>query len=77
VLRHFGVLVYEDELARQVDAGEELPQGGEHETEIRACAVHACEALARAHGVPPATLDNRLWNLGAPGRPHVTRTVYY
>ena len=77
VLRHFGVLVYDDELAAQVDAGRELPQGGEHETEIRACAVHACEALARAHGVPAATLDNRLWNLGAPGRPHVTRTVYY
>jgi len=77
VLRHFGVLVYDDELAQLVDAGTELPQGGEHEVEIRACAVHACEALARAHGIPPATLDNRLWNLGAPGRPHVTRTVYY
>jgi hypothetical protein len=77
VLRHHGVLVYDDELAAKVDAGEELAQGGEHETEIRACAVHACEALARAHGVAPATLDNRLWNLGAPGRPHVTRTVYY
>jgi hypothetical protein len=79
VLRHFGVLVYDDALARLVDGGHELPQGGEPETEIRACAVHAAEALARAHGVPPATLDNRLWNLGAglPGRPHVTRTVYY
>jgi hypothetical protein len=77
VLRHCGVLVYDDALARLVDEGVRLRQGGAHETEIRACAVHACEALARAHGVPPATLDNRLWNLGAPGRPHVTRTVYY
>lgn len=79
VLRHFGVLVYDDELAALLDAGTELPQGGEHETEIRACAVYACEALARAHGVPPATLDNRLWNLGAtlPPGAHVTRTVYY
>ena len=56
--------------------------GGAHETEIRACAVHACEALARRHGVPPATLDNRLWNLGnglspTGRRPHLTRTVYY
>ena len=82
VLRHHGVLVYDDELAARVDAGAELPQGGEHETEIRGCAVHACEALARAHGVPPATLDNRLWNLGNESvpthpRPHITRTVYY
>ena len=86
VLRHFGVLVYDDELAQLVDAGTELPRGGEHEVEIRACAVHACEALARAHGVPPATLDNRLWNVGqtrldpAPHpqhRAHITRTVYY
>jgi hypothetical protein len=79
VLRHFGVLVYADELAARVDAGEELPQGGEYETEIRACAVHACEGLARRFGVAPATLDNWLWNRGAdiPGRPHVTRTVYY
>jgi hypothetical protein len=79
VLRHFGVLVYDDELARAVDAGAELPQGGERETEIRACAVPACEALARTHGVPPATLDNRLWNLGRtlPPGAHITRTVYY
>jgi hypothetical protein len=79
VLRHFGVLAYDDGLAARIDAGEPLPQGGAPETEIRACAVHACEALARAHGIPPATLDNRLWNLGQrlPGRPHVTRTVYY
>jgi hypothetical protein len=79
VLRHFGVLVYDEELAARVDAGEELPGGGAAETEIRACAVHACEGLAQRFGVPPATLDNWLWNRGGeiPGRPHVTRTVYY
>jgi hypothetical protein len=73
------VLVYDDALAARVDAGEELPQGGAAETEIRGCAVHACEALAQRLGVPPATLDNWLWNRGAeiPGRPHVTRSVYY
>jgi Potential Queuosine, Q, salvage protein family len=79
VLRHFGVLIYDDELAARVDAGEELPQGSTAETEIRGCAVHACEGLARRFGVPPATLDNWLWNRGSdiPGRAHVTRTVYY
>jgi hypothetical protein len=52
------------------------------EREIRACAVHACELLARRLDVPPRTLDNWLWNRGRQPRyrelqPHLTRTVYY
>ena len=79
VLRVDGVLHYSDELAERIDAGIELPAGGEHEREVRACAVHACEAIARRAGVPAATLDNWLWNRGRErgGRPHITRTVYY
>jgi hypothetical protein len=79
VLRLDGVLVYDDELAARVDNRIELPQGGEHEVEIRACAVHACEQLAARAGVAPATLDNWLWNRGQSygGRPHITRTVFY
>jgi hypothetical protein len=82
VLRLDGVLVYDDRLARAVDAGEPLPAGSGPETEIRACAVHACELLARRAGVPPRTLDNWLWNRGQhppySERPaHLTRTVFY
>jgi hypothetical protein len=79
VLRCEGVLSYSPELAELVDGGLELPAGSRHEQEIRACALHACEGLARRLGVPPATLDNWLWNrgLGLPGRPHVTRTTFY
>ena len=82
VLRTDGVLVYAPELAAMVDAGLELPVGGEMEREIRACTVHACELLARRLDVPPRTLDNWLWNRGleAPyshARPHLTRTVFY
>jgi hypothetical protein len=85
MLRAHGVLVYDDELAGRIERGEELPAGGEHEREIRACAVHACETLARRLGVAPALLDNWLWNAGQeldpthhPGnRAHLTRTVYY
>jgi hypothetical protein len=82
VLRADGVLIYEPALARAVDAGELLPAGSEREREIRACAVHACELLARRAGVPPRTLDNWLWNRGqhAPYTqrpPHLTRTVHY
>jgi hypothetical protein len=79
VLRAHGVLVYDDDLAARIERGEELPAGGEHEREIRACAVHACEQLAERLGVAPARLDNWLWNAGqdVAGRPHITRTVYY
>jgi len=79
VLRSDGVLVYDEALAARVDRGEELPAGGVHEREIRAATVHACDDLARRLGVPPARLDNWLWNRGKglPGRPHVTKTVFY
>ena len=81
VLRMDGVLVYEDGLARRIDAGELLPPGRE-EREIRACAVHACEAIAGELGVPPRVLDMWLWNRGQGARykarpRHRTRTVFY
>ena len=82
VLRCEGVLTYAPELARRVDAAVALAPGSAMETEIRACAVHACELIAARLGVAPRVLDNWLWNRGEtlswPGRrPHVTRTVFY
>ena len=81
VLRVDGVLRYEPALAGRIDAGELLPPGRE-EREIRACAVHACEAIAARLGVPPRTLDTWLWDRGQAARykavpRHRTRTVYY
>jgi hypothetical protein len=81
VLRCDGILVYEERLAAQIDAEKLLPPGRE-EREIRACALHACELLARHHAVPPRVLDNWLWNRGkAPAykaRPrHRCRCVFY
>jgi hypothetical protein len=79
VLRHDGVLVYAPDLAERIDAGIELAHGSREEVELRACAVHACEQLAAAAGVPPRTLDNWLWHRGLtlPGRPHRSRTTSY
>ncbi len=82
VLRVDGMLAYAPELAARIDAGEELPAGGEMERELRACAVHACELLAARWDVAPRMVDNWLWNRGqgAPYTdtlPHRTRTVYY
>jgi hypothetical protein len=82
VLRVDGVLVLDDALAARIDAGELLEAGSEEERELRACAVHACEALAARFGVAPRLLDNWLWNRGLEpayaARPaHLTRTVFY
>ena len=81
VLRVDGVLVYDEALADWIDSGKLLPPGDE-EREIRACAVHACEMIARDLGIPPRDLDVMLWNRGQgeryKSRPrHRTRTVYY
>jgi hypothetical protein len=81
VLRCDGVLVYEERLAAHIDAGRRLRLGPQ-EREIRACAVHACELLAKRSGVPPRVLDTWLWNRGqAPefkARPrHRCCCVYY
>ena len=81
VLRTDGVLSYHPDLAATIDSSMLLPPG-EQETEIRACAVHACEQIAARLGVPPRTLDVWLWNRGQGVRykalpRHRTRTVYY
>jgi hypothetical protein len=81
VLRVDGVLRYDAELAGTIDAQDLLPPG-EAEREIRACAVHACELIARELGVDAQTLDHWLWQRGGraeyKARPrHRTRTVFY
>jgi hypothetical protein len=81
VLRVDGVLRYAPELAARIDSGELLPPG-EHEREIRACAVHACETIAAELDVPPRVLDGWLWNRGQEPRykavpRHRTRTTAY
>jgi hypothetical protein len=81
VLRCDGVLRYDLVLAAHIDAERLLPAGA-WEREIRACAVHACELIARRLGTSEHELDNWLWNRGqAPEYKrtprHRTRSVYY
>jgi hypothetical protein len=81
VLRCDGVLEYDERLGRHIDA-ERLLRPGPQEREIRGCAIHACELIARRLGVPAHTVDMWLWQGGqAPAyksRPrHRCRTVYY
>jgi hypothetical protein len=82
VLRVDGVLELDPALAARIDAGEDIAAGSDAERELRACAVHACELIARDLGVAPRMLDNWLWNRGRAApyseRPaHRTRTVAY
>jgi hypothetical protein len=82
VLRLDGVLVLDEALAARIDRGELLEPDSAEERELRACALHACETLARRLGVAPRLLDNWLWNRGCEpaylARPaHLARTVFY
>lgn len=87
VLRHYGVLVYDSELAERVDTQELLQAGGEEEVELRAATIWACELLrremSRASGmaITAVEVDQLLWYLGQNSsemRPyHRTRTIYY
>jgi hypothetical protein len=81
VLRCEGVLVYDERLAAHIDA-ERLLRPGPQEREIRACALHACAAIARRTGMTERDVDNALWYRGQrpeyKARPrHRCRTVYY
>jgi hypothetical protein len=88
VLRLDGVLAYDPELARRIDAEQLIAAGSTEEIEIRAGALHAVELLVaelcrRGEDSTAMGLDYLLWNRGQ--RPdykrakprHRTRTVYY
>jgi hypothetical protein len=88
VLRMDGILLYDEHLASRIDAEELIPSGSPEEVEIRACALHAVELMAKAlkevqHGISPVGLDYVLWNRGQQpyykkAKPrHRTRTVFY
>lgn len=87
VLRLDGVLRFDDELVRRIDAGELIPAGTDEEIEIRACGVHAVELLRAelaglGHEITSGELDTILWTRGGDDRykerpRHRTRTVCY
>ncbi|MEM8931608.1 MAG: queuosine salvage family protein [Acidobacteriota bacterium] len=87
VLRTEGVLIYSEDLARRVDAGELLVAGSEEEIEIRAGAITAADRMVaglrdRGVEVDARRLDYRLWNLGLgpryrAGRAHRTVSRFY
>jgi hypothetical protein len=83
VLRLDGVLEFQPALVERIEREELIDPGSAEEVEIRACAVHAVELIARElAGVNAMQLDYLLWNRGQQprykARPrHRARSVYY
>jgi hypothetical protein len=70
VLRIDGVLEFDDDLVRRIDAEILLEHDSQEEVEIRACALHAVELLVAAHPerTTATAVDNILWHRGAAPR---------
>jgi hypothetical protein len=65
VLRLDGVLEFHPGLVERIERGELIEHGSPEEVEIRACAVHAVELLARARPERcAAQIDQLLWRRG-------------
>jgi hypothetical protein len=87
VLRHLGILCYDDDLAHRIDRMVTLEEGRPEEIEIRANTIWAvamiCEELARlGRPLNAFEVDWILWNLGQEEefslRPHHrTVTIFY
>ena len=85
-LRHLGIMVLDDDLARTIDGAIELPVCSEAEIELRAASIHAVDRMSRAavksgKTAPPWIVDWHLWGLShypdVKADHHRTRTVYY
>lgn len=87
VLRKFGILVYNPELALRVDKREEIEEGSEMEIEIRANQLQAVQEIwkeirLKYPEISPIILHEILWiqsqEKGFLDKPyHLTRTIYY
>ncbi len=89
VLRHYGVIHYEPELAKAVDARHLIPAGGNWELAIRWATVYAGQKLTEAlhnlgNSVMTPALDYFLWHqavlgpqAGTMGEHHRTITMAY
>lgn len=61
LLAHEGVLVYSSHLQELVERQVPLQSGKEHEVEIRAATIVACDLLAGLWGRPPMAVNDALW----------------
>lgn len=83
VLRTDGMLSYDDNLARKIDAGISIEAGSPEEIEIRACTGYVAGQLAQLSGLTEIAIDRILWHRAAEdaryktGKAHRTKTIFY
>jgi len=88
VLRMFGIIQYNEELAEKIDNMADIPHDSREEIEIRAATVCSIELLRQRLGLtgqgnlPANIIDNIIWMLsqeitGETKPYHRTRTIYY
>lgn len=83
ILRRKGVLEYTTKLAQKIDGGMLLASGSEEEIEIRACAGHVVELIAKAKNMTSMDVDHILWHANEAAskedemKPHQTICSFY
>ncbi|MFA6888470.1 MAG: queuosine salvage family protein [Candidatus Woesearchaeota archaeon] len=83
VLRRHGILQYDTELHRKINAHELIPGGSDEEIEIRAHTLQAVELIKHGvSGVTATQINDYLWIEGqtrllTDGQYHLTRTIAY
>lgn len=81
LIRYFGAIQYNQELAEKVDNMELIPSGSREEIEIRAFTVWICELISQKIGLTAGEVDRVIWWLGQEvkiDQPyHRTYTIYY
>jgi hypothetical protein len=60
-----GLLEYSDNLRCRIAQKQEIPSGSDEEIEIRACAGHIAELLAKEKNMKPSDIDFILWHCSA------------
>lgn len=84
--RDYGLLIYNDELAKLVDNEEEIPHDSDMEIEIRANMLYIIELIknklkSKDIIINSVELDNLIWWMGKKidkkGKSHHTITIYY
>ena len=82
VLKADGILEYTPALTKIIEDQEQIPFGSDMEVEIRGCAAHAVELIARFSKHRVIDLDHRLWHRSKEPQTrtipsHKTRTIFY
>ena len=82
VLKTDGILEYDDRLAERISNRDIIPSGSEEEIELRACAGHVVELLARLKNLTPVNIDHILWHRNTQPEyraipSHRTKSIFY